>query len=1679
MASLTALLLLGLHSAAASSVYPYPDGDIAEGTIGSDRSWTRYNEESPDPSAVLSATDFQPAWIQDSHDHHIIIEDGQKYDCHLGSSTWRTSWSKNKQTWCCMSHPEFCGTMHLPFNCNEGLSHWKASWPEAKKQWCCRNFAMGCTSEQQYDCNEGFWNWQAGWTADKKSFCCKNENKGCEAVEETPVHQCAGHEEQYDDCPEQKRCVLCEPKDCLFSSWSSWTEAQGCLGIASRHRHIEVENNECGLPCFGTKIESQPVEQRPDCLLMKQDCVFSTWNQWSVCQNQVDQSVRSRHVDTESLNGGEACKGSTKETRPCGGPEPKPCLYSDWHHWTDCTSSCGAGYQSRMRRVASEDHLSGQTCDDALAETRQCSDQPCPAKDCKLSQWSAWSPCTRSSLQKTRRREVLTPPEGVGMPCNISLVEAGRCAPIVGEDCITSEWSAWSPCDKSCHGGQSHRQRRIMHFNFHGGQCPVQSLQEVKACNTEPCNGETKNCQWNAWTAWGNCSHQHGTGQAKRTRSFIAATGDGEACTGSTSELKACVVKAEEVRDCVWGNWSGWTECSASCGGGSKRRNRAVVQAPNAGGKACAPETKEVVMPCNTQLCGDCRDGKWGEWSDWGSCSAKCGKAITTRHRSVVVLPNSCGILPEGLKQEFKLCDLPLFAEDSDCRMTLWSDWSGCSSECNGIRQRVRRVASFAQGNGKSCGNESLTEVADCNPMPGFAAPAACGPVKVMKDCALTEWSEWGSCSTSCGEGQQVRNRKVLQPSANGGKLCSGNLSIVRGCQIQSCPVQEAKDCKWSSWLEWGTCASCSGQRTRHRVIEQLPTFGGAICDPKNAMQMSNCSSLCDETRFCAWLDWNGECSKSCSSRTSIRHRGMKLLSKVEDSTPFFTGNKSSSCSGIQHDVRDCPLSDECKDICEPVHCEFAEWSEWSKPSCLGLCERQRVIKEMNNKCGNPCSGGLHETKTCESPCNPPVDCELSIWSEWSQCANATLGGLVGGQRYRERKVKTAPKDGGLACYGDMEQTKACKGELPEACKFGSWESWSDCSTTCGEGYRSRLRAVSNLAESGGAQCNGLLSQVVGCHAGYWKDCGLGKTQDCELGEWTEWSDCSVTMQRERQRHFNQPARLGGLPCLGPMHEIETCQPKAVDCEVSDWTAWDDCDKTCGAAQARRERAITRFPLHGGALCPTDLKQMKACSVPNCDVKDCQVSGWLEWGECSTSCGQGHQSRARSVLNLREPGGYGCFFSVAENRVCHNPECSQDCEWHDWQTWGECSMSCGGGSMSRLRKIKALPSAGGKHCEQKDMQEVKACNVGVCHDSCINGLWAMWQEWSPCSSSCGGGVSSRHREVKRMANSCGNPAIGDDKETKFCNVDTPCTASKDCLYTGWSSWSECSASCLGITMRRRNIASYGRGDSGLFCQGALEEVTGCNSLGGTSECGEGTAIDCEMNTWSEWSDCTTSCDGGEMRRHRSITKHAQFGGATCSGHMEEVKECARARCAGGGVPIDCVYGEWKEWGACLKCSGERKRFRHILVYPAQGGRECAPADVEEVGSCPNPCAEEKFCSWNTWSQWGACSMSCGPGGKRKRSRGMVSAMKPMEPSKHVHLQRRELIEKYHRLYARSRSLEDGQMKEIFFAFSAGFFVLFAAGSLVRRVRRDPTEADVRDTEAQVSDSERPFLPANL
>jgi len=71
--------------------------------------------------------------------------------------------------------------------------------------------------------------------------------------------------------------------------------------------------------------------------------------------------------------------------------------------------------------------------------------------------------------------------------------------------------------------------------------------------------------------------------------------------------------------DCQVGDWSGWSGCSANCGGGTQSRSRPIRVQPQFGGAAC-PETSQS-QSCNTHSCRvDC-----GYWTENGVCNAGCG----------------------------------------------------------------------------------------------------------------------------------------------------------------------------------------------------------------------------------------------------------------------------------------------------------------------------------------------------------------------------------------------------------------------------------------------------------------------------------------------------------------------------------------------------------------------------------------------------------------------------------------------------------------------------------------------------------------------------------------------------------------------------------------------------------------------------------------------------------------------------------------------------------------------------------------------------------------------------------------------------------------------------------------------------------------------------------------------
>ena len=52
------------------------------------------------------------------------------------------------------------------------------------------------------------------------------------------------------------------------------------------------------------------------------------------------------------------------------------------------------------------------------------------------------------------------------------------------------------------------------------------------------------------------------------------------------------------------------------------------------------------------------------------------------------------------------------------------------------------------------------------------------------------------------------------------------------------------------------------------------------------------------------------------------------------------------------------------------------------------------------------------------------------------------------------------------------------------------------------------------------------------------------------------------------------------------------------------------------------------------------------------------------------------------------------------------------CEWDEWQI-GECSQTCGGGILTKIRQEKTSAAHGGNECKGEDSIE-ESCNVQEC-----------------------------------------------------------------------------------------------------------------------------------------------------------------------------------------------------------------------------------------------------------------------------------------------------------------------------------------------------------------------------
>eukprot|EP00929_Paragymnodinium_shiwhaense_P074672 TRINITY_DN38225_c0_g1_i1.p1 TRINITY_DN38225_c0_g1~~TRINITY_DN38225_c0_g1_i1.p1 ORF type:complete len:1691 (+),score=329.54 TRINITY_DN38225_c0_g1_i1:637-5073(+) len=1467
---------------------------------------------------------------------------------------------------------------------------------------------------------------------------------------------------------------MCVPEDCAFQDWSEWFYEGGCTGLCARHRGIESVNNDCGQPCTGPRYETKSCP-RHHCMPIIVDCEFADWSDWGDCSSVAGQRTRTRMVSRLPVGEGESCVGATNETEPCGHLVPKDCVLSGWGDFTECSRTCGGGRKTRSRKIISHAANGGKACEGMMRDTVLCNDKPCEVvQDCTLSEWSVWSPCdSPNKTQSTRKRHVTVPASGGGKPCNESVREVAGCIfQVVAKDCILSNWTMWSDCSQTCDGGQRERKRLLIKPASDGGVCEEAAggLRQVEPCGTQPCQHQAElDCMLSDWGEWKECSATCGIGETKRLRTVEReAVQGGFGCTGQLAEVKGCNERGCEKTDCVWNEWDDWGACSCTCGGGSKRRSRTINTAPLMGGDMCDTLDKFEIAPCATQSCEVCTDGVWGDWGDWGGCSATCESGFRKRHRDVATPPSSCGKAVDGLEDEYEKCEAELpCVPEQDCLLSKWTAWSSCSCSCFGIMERVRNIERYASGNGKSCVHNALKEVSPCNAGVGQDAPEGCKDVPIP--CTFSSWSEWGQCSAECGGGDQTRVRTVAAPAGRNGQGCDGALSVARPCNTQKCP-EKCVDCKWDEWTEWSDCRQCRDQKYRRRNILQVPNHCGKPCVAAESKEVTECTGNCPPEKYCAWSAWSdiSQCSKGCGASSKLRSRSLTV----------FTGEKYKAaalgsayegcelvCGGDQLEYESCPYV-PCGGEKPPVDCAFSSWTDWAAPSFAPLCERRRHITTQQQHGGNSCDGATIETKVCELlDIYSETDCVFSDWEEWSNCKTETS------QRYRSRIIEQNGANGGRLCRGSLSQTEACsKPEpLPEPvkCVLQDWTPWTKCSVSCGGGMQHRARHVAVPAAHGGKGCETDVDQLRMCNQ---QPCR--KPVDCSMGDWADWAQTKTFTgglgnQLERVREVIVEGMDGGKACVGALHELKPFKG-SIDCLFSAWAAWDKCDKTCDGGQQMRLRELLHGNMNDGKGCNDMLSEVQGCNTKPCKpIVDCEMGPFGPWSNCSRACGSGTQTRTRAVQTYARNGGKGCKNSTSETKTCKLAACSTvDCKWSDWTKWGGCSADCGGGVMERTRRIIRLPEKGGKLCDVQNKSEVAPCNIQSCSNNCVDGRWADWTPWGPCSRTCKGGVTTRSREIAMPGNSCGKPVLGFSHEVATCNDKVVCIKPVNCVFATWSEWSGCSDVCDGQQVRDRRIATHAKG-AGKPCLGEMSVMRPCNQTVGPTggmaspACEKhANQVNCNMSAWVA-SPCSALCDGGQQASSRTVLVHAKNGGKACEEVLAKTEPCNTQACPKSCKAQDCEWSDWTDWGGCDKCSGQMRRKRFVRQQGSCGGVLCNLTKHEEIAKCERECHAFVYCAWNDWESWGACTKTCGSGHRKRQRQLSIHEANSSIVQKDSVLDEAALAKHLELLSGRATDAERQRLQELVLSFGAGLVSFLSLGAGFRTFRRRSEEEYAR------------------
>ncbi|XP_026161930.1 A disintegrin and metalloproteinase with thrombospondin motifs 9 [Mastacembelus armatus] len=823
-----------------------------------------------------------------------------------------------------------------------------------------------------------------------------------------------------------------------------------------------------------------PIEDKPQQFFWN---AYGPWQECSrLCQGERKRKILCSRESDRVVVSDQRCHGTARPT-----VITEPCNADCELRWyvarkSECTAQCGLGYRTLEIYCAKISHTDGHT---QKVDERYCSGQRKPDEkeachgDCNPGGWeySTWSECSKSCGGGTRHRGAVCRKAAGGDESKCSQRDKLAVQPC--NEFLCPQWKTgdWSECLVTCGKGYKHRQTWCQFGEDHLDDrfCDASKPESVQTCQQQEC------ASWQVGP-WGQCTTSCGPGyQMRAVKCVVGSYGvvmDDTECNAATRptntqdcELAQCPsshtvppgikVPSHQSHKTQW-RFGSWTQCSASCGKGT--RMRYVSCRDNHGGVAEESACAHLPKPPAREVCTVVACGLW-KVLEWTVCSVTCGQGKTTRQVLCVnfndqeVNDSECD--PDDrptTEQDCAMSQCPSHSSESrplpsspnsSTRNNLpyshthqWrtGPWGACSSTCAGGFQR--RVVVCQDENGypaNSCDDRSR---------PNEQQSCESGP------CPQWTYGNWGECTKPCGGG--IRTRLVVCQRPNGERFSELSCEIHdkppdhEQCNTQPCP----SNFHWSA-DPWSSCSASCGKGFKSRKVSCVTGSGHPVPEencqhlsPKPSKQKHCRGGRCPKWKTGSW----GECSASCGDGVQRR----EVFCQVGDRrSPLETGcsQRSRPASSQSCRVADCPSRYRWKE---------GDWQTCSK-SC-GLGHRRQTLQCVDHN-----QREVHEMY-CVNQIRPPDiescnnhACEF-IWitGEWTACSASC------GQGYRQRLVSCSEVHVENDNYEyDHQSLSNCPGTPPESykpCNLGpclsqqDWRvgTWGPCSVSCGDGVMER-----------------------------------------------------------------------------------------------------------------------------------------------------------------------------------------------------------------------------------------------------------------------------------------------------------------------------------------------------------------------------------------------------------------------------------------------------------------------------------------------------------------------------------------------------------------------------------------------------------------------------------------------